>query len=176
MRTTILFRRSVAITAATAALISPLSATAQAPPPEYEIKFDRPRTGSLIRLHAVRTTGLPINLTYQQLSPEQRAAVHSWYENIAPRDEPPFPAEGTKPIHDAIRQGQAKLLVTGELFLIATVEPTGEVSAVTAIGSPSPEMTKFAATILMLTQFKPAVCAGQPCRMDFPLRYEFRVD
>jgi hypothetical protein len=61
-------------------------------------------------------------------------------------------------------------------MLIATVEANGEVSSVKAIGSPSPEMTKFASTILLLTKFKPAICSGHPCRMDFPLWYEFQVE
>jgi hypothetical protein len=50
------------------------------------------------------------------------------------------------------------------------------VSGVKAWGSPSPEMTKFAASVLLLTRFKPAICGGQKCRMDFPLKYLFIVD
>jgi hypothetical protein len=99
--------------------------------------------------------------------------VHRWYESIAPGDEPPFPLDGLKPV---VWKGQAKLLGTGELFLIATVEANGVVAQVKAIGSPSPEMTKFASTVLLLTKFKPAVCAGRPCKMDFPLWYSFRVE
>jgi hypothetical protein len=158
------------------AMAASLNGVAQTTEPEYAIKQDRPLAGSHIRRDAVRGKALPINRTYQQLSPEQRALVHSWYESIPPGDEPPFPAEGTKPVHDAVRKGQAKLLVKGELMLIATVEASGEVSSVKALGSSSPEMTKFASTILLLTKFKPAICAGQACKMDFPLWYEFRVE
>jgi hypothetical protein len=151
-------------------------AGAQASQPEYGIKFEDPPAGSGIRREAVRGSRVPINRTYRELTPEQRAIVHGWYESIAPGDEPPFPAEGMKPILDAVRKAQAKLLVTGELFLIATVEKTGEVSSVKAVGSPSPEMTQFAAAVVALTKFKPAVCAGQPCKMEFPLCYVFRVE
>jgi hypothetical protein len=160
---------------ASLSLAASLAAVAQSDPPQYGIKFDSPPTGSHIRRDAVRGKAVPLNRTYPQLTAEQRALVHSWYESIAPGDEPPFPAEGTKPIHDALRKAQAKLLVSGELMLIATVEPNGEVSSVKAIGSPSPEMTKVAGTVVLLTKFKPAVCSGQPCKMEFPLWYEFRV-
>lgn len=161
--------------AAALAVATSLNGTAQTTEPQYTIKQDDPPIGSHIRRDAVRGKAVPIDLTYQQLSPEQRAVVHSWYESIPPGDEPPFPTEGMRPIHDAVRKGQAKLLVKGELMLIATVEASGEVSSVKAIGSPSPKMVKFASTVLLLTKFKPAVCAGQPCKMDFPLWYEFRV-
>ena len=156
-------------------LAASFTGAAQTTPPEYVMKSDRPPTGSNIRREEVRGTAVPMDRTYEQLTPEQRAIVHGWYESIAPGDEPPFPTEGTKPIHDAVRKGQAKLLVTGELFLKATVESTGDVSAVKAVGSPSPEMTKFAASVLLLTKFKPAVCGGRPCQMDFPLWYTFHV-
>jgi hypothetical protein len=161
--------------ASLAIVTSSLKSAAQTTEPQYSIKFDHPPAGSLIKRAAVRGHALPFNRTYEQLTPEQRALLHGLYESIPPGDEPPFPAEGTKPIHDAMRKAQAKLLVRGELTLIATVEANGEVSSVKAIGSPSPEMTKFAGTILLLTKFKPAVCSGQPCKMDFPLWYEFRV-
>jgi hypothetical protein len=46
-------------------------------------------------------------------------------------------------------------------------------SEVKAIGSPSPEMTQFAASVLLLTKFKPAICGGQPCKMDYPFRFAF---
>ena len=161
---------------ASIAVAMSFNAAAQTTEPEFSIKFENPPSGSLIRHDAVRGKALPFNRTYQQLTPEQRAFVHGWYENIAPGDEPPFPAEGTKPIHDAIRKVQARLLVRGELMLIATVEPNGDVSSVKAVGSPSPKMTEFASAIILLTKFKPAICSGRPCRMDFPLCYVFQVE
>lgn len=81
-----------------------------------------------------------------------------------------------KSILDVVRKGQEKLLVTGKLYLVATVEPNGKVSTVKAYGSPNPEMAKFASEVLLLTKFKPAVCGGRPCRMDFPLWYNFKVE
>jgi hypothetical protein len=149
---------------------------AQTSAPEYGIKEDDAPTGSHIRHDEVSSTLLPINRTYQQLTPKEREYVNSWYEHVAPGDEPPFPLNGMKSIFDVIRRGQERLLVTGKLYLVATVEPNGTVSAVKAYGSPSPEMAKFAGEALLLTKFKPAVCGGRPCRMDFPLQYNFTVN
>jgi len=161
---------------AVAALVVYSEAPAQGTEPEYAVKADQPRTGSHIRRDAVKGGALPINRTYEQLTPEERAIVRGWYESMPAADEPPFPAEGMKPIHEAIGKAQAKLRARGELSLIATVGPNGEVSSVNAVGSPNPEMARFAGQVLLLTKFKPAVCGGQPCRMDFPLRYTFHVD
>ncbi len=168
-------RRLAACFAETLALLASAGCTSQASNPEYSIKFEDPPTGSHIRRDAVWGSTIPINKRYHELTPEQRTIVHRWYQSITPGDEPPFPSDGLKPIHDALRKLQHKLLAAGEIYLIATVEANGEVAQVKAIGSPSPEMTKFASTIVLLTKFKPAVCAGRPCKMDFPLWYVFRV-
>ena len=41
--------------------------------------------------------------------------------------------------------------------------------------SPSPEMTRYAASMPMLDQYKPAMCAGRPCRIPVPFRMQFAV-
>jgi hypothetical protein len=148
----------------------------QAPSPQYGIKHEDPPIGSNIRRYAVSPSPIPINRSYAELNGAERSVLHGWWERIPDGDEPPFPMEGLRPIHEAMRQAQYSLVVTGELFLVATVEPDGQVSAVKTIGSPTAEMTKFAATLLILTKFKPALCSGRPCRMDFPLHYLFRVE
>jgi hypothetical protein len=122
------------------------------------------------------TTGsrVPLNKRYEAFSPEERAALHSMWEGIAPGDEPPFPLNGLRPIHEAFYKAQTKLRAEGLLTLIANVSPTGEVTEVTTLGSPSPEMTQFAAQVMFLTKFKPAKCGAQACSMQYPIRFEFR--
>src|SRR5437868_601626 len=92
---------------------------------QYRISEDEARTGSLIRREIVRTENIPVNKKYHELSPEEKLALHSDYENIAPGDEPPFPAEGLKPIFDAVAKAQAKLLVSGTLRPVADVDRDG---------------------------------------------------
>ena len=156
------------------ALVSAAGIGAQ-PRAEYSIKDDQPESGSLIRRHVVGPIDIAINLPYHQLSPADRAAVHAQYERIAQGDEPPFPAAGLRALLDPIRQAQAQFLGSGDLRLIASIGADGKARQVQAIGSPSPELTRFAAQVLMLVPYKPAVCGGQPCTMDFPLHMTFRV-
>jgi hypothetical protein len=157
-------------------LSTTVSARAQAPDPQYGIKEDGSRTGSAIRRYAVSPFTIPINQTYQQLSPSDRLKVHQNYEAIAPGDEPPFPAAGLVAIFDPLRKAQQKLLANEKLFLVAMVDGTGKVTEVSAFGSQDSDMAKFAAQVLLLTPFKPAVCSGKPCPMQFPLRVDFRVE
>jgi hypothetical protein len=157
------------------ALTSQLAA-AQESRPEYGIRFERAEPRSILRGDAVRSSKIPINRTYSELTQREKNVVRSWYVDIPEADEPPFPSRGLKPILESISKGQQKLLVTGELFLIAVVGTNGKVTEVKAIGSPSPEMTTYAASVLMLTDFKPGLCRGQPCSMEFPLFQLFRVE
>lgn len=142
---------------------------------QYGVKGDA-RTGSIIRRQEIKSNGVPINRSWQRLKPEEQAIVRGWYQNMPAADEPPFPEDGLKAIHEAILRGKEKRGVTGELDLAATVEANGKVSSVKAYKSPDAEMTQYVGTVVMLTRFKPAVCSGKPCRMDFPVTYKFDVD
>jgi hypothetical protein len=152
------------------------AATAQVPAPQYSIKEDQPRTGSHIRKDSVKGFSIPINLSYEQLSAEHKRRVHALYENIADGDEPPFPLAGLVAIYDPLRRAQGRLGDTGELSVVATIDRTGKVQAVKVLKTTSPAMTNFAAQLLMLTQFKPAKCAGEPCVMDFPVSLSMRIE
>jgi hypothetical protein len=132
-------------------------------------------TAKAIRNEVARSRKIPFNKRYDELTPEQKALLLSMYDSTDPGDEPPFPVDGIGPPTRAIVKAQSKLLVTGELDLIVDVSAEGEATSVRAIGSPSPEMTRFAASVLLLTRFKPARCAGVPCAQEYPFYLEFSV-
>ena len=142
--------------------------------PEYALRGDAP-TGSAIRSKLVTGGTLPMNKRYDEFTAEEKEALNRNYESIGPGDEPPFPANGLKSIYASLARAQQKLLVTGDFSLIATVDAEGNVTQVKALGDPDPEMTRVVATILTLTKFKPALCKGVPCKMDFPFRMRFSV-
>ncbi len=49
------------------------------------------------------------------------------------------------------------------------------VTKVEAYEVPDPELAKFAASGLLLTKFKPAICKGAPCKMQYPLMLRLEV-
>lgn len=118
---------------------------------------------------------MPINRSYAQLTPAQRQVLHSQYERIGAGDEPPFPVDGLKPLMLAIRKGQSHYVARGNLTLVANVDASGTVTNVEAYAALDPEFTKFAASVLMLTMFKPALCKGVPCKMQFPFALTLEV-
>jgi len=152
------------------------AAVAQSQAPQFELKESTARTGSMIRRDVAWSTALPINRTYKELSESERAELRSNYEAMAATDEPPFPANGLKPIIVAIQKAQTRVMARGELRLIVTVGSDGKAKEVSAYGTvDDPKMTKFAASVLMVTQYKAAVCGGIRCTMQFPFHLKLRV-
>lgn len=144
---------------------------------ELTLKEDRQRTGSLLRRDVAWSTKIPLNRTYAQLSAEEKAVLHSHYELIGPNDEPPFPRDGLGPVVKVIRQGQQKRLARGELKMLVTVGPDGKAIKVSAQGTTDDvQMAKFVATVLKLTPYKPAICEGAPCTMQYPFYLKLDVD
>ena len=144
-------------------------------PSQFVIKERDAQTGTNIRTKIVESVVIPLNKAYGELTPEQQAILKASYEHMPEGDEPPYPIRGLAPIYKSIAAGQQKLLVRGPLSMDVEVEADGTPSRIFVHESPSPEMTRFAASILMLEQYKPAVCSGQPCRMAVPFRMEFAV-
>lgn len=169
------WRALLALAAWIAVGTGPVAAQDQPAAPTYRIKEDHDLARTRIRSTVVTGFVVPVNQRYQQMSDAHKSLVRSQYEALAADDEPPFPAEGLEPVYKALYQVQQALLVKGDLTLVATVLPDGTVSQVQAIGSPDPELTKFAGAVVMATPFKPALCHGQPCQMEFPFRIHFAV-
>ena len=126
-------------------------------------------TGTLLRKQLRWNSSIPLDKTYEQMSAEQKAAFHALYEAMPAGDEPPFPAEGMKPVFSAIKKAQNVLHARGELNMTVTVGPDGKAIKVDDFGNVNKsEMTQFAGSVLLMTKFKPAVCGGRPCTMQFP--------
>jgi hypothetical protein len=163
--------RKSAVVCLVALFLTP-SVPADEEAPSYKLR-DRASVDKLSSL----TEGslLPLDKRYRDLSPAERIILHQQWENIPAGDEPPYPIDGLRPIHVAIARAQQALNVMGSLDLVVNVDATGEVTDVKAIGSPSAEMTKYAAAVMFNTKFKPAVCGGRPCAMQYPFSFVFKL-
>jgi hypothetical protein len=146
-----------------------LEPSASAQTPEYRLKEEKPRTGTLIVRDGATRSEVALNRTYDELTPEDKAIVHGWYEYVAPGDEPPFPIDGLGPIYKAIDRGRNIAPGQGDLYLAVTVGPDGKAREVQVLKSPGTDISEFVASILLLTKYKPAICDGQKCQMQFPL-------
>ena len=144
----------------------PRSATASANSRNYNSATQS--TGTIIKKDIKWNSKIPLDKTYDQLTPEQKAELHGMYEGLPEGDEPPFPENGIKPIFSAIRKAQRVLQARGELNMAVTVGPDGTATKVEDRGGVyNVQMTELAQQVLLLTRYKPAVCKGQPCTMQF---------
>ena len=163
-----LLRKCLKLLTLVASMSLPVISDAQTTP-QYNVREAVPPTGSMIRRDLAEAS-IAINQPYAELSAADKAIFRSNYSQLSESDEPPFPKSGLQSLIGPIADLHQKFPVGGTLFLIAVVAPNGKIQEVKAISYPTLEMARFASTVLMLTEFKPAVCAGQPCSMEFPLR------
>jgi hypothetical protein len=123
-----------------------------------------------------RSSKIPLRKRYDEMSLEEKENIRGLYTKMEPDDEPPFPERGLAPLIRAIHRAQLKLRVEGDLYLVADVDQKGEVISVSAYGSPSTEMTNFAASAIAFEKFKPALCKGSPCPQKYPLALKFQLE
>lgn len=145
---------------------APMSSTATAPTRNFNAATQT--TGTILKKDIRWESKIPLNKTYGELTPEQKADLHKMYESLPAGDEPPFPEAGIKPIFNAIRKAQRVLQSRGTLDMSVTVGPDGKATKVENYSSVrAGQMTDHAQEVLLLTKYKPAVCHGQPCTMQF---------
>jgi len=132
-------------------------------------------TGTIIKKDIRWNSKIPLDKTYGELTPEQRAELHAQYEALPEGDEPPFPENGIKPIFNAIKKTQRIRQAHGELIMAVTVGPDGKAIKVEELGNVYDiQMTELAQQVLLLTKYKPAVCSGKPCTMKFKFTQQLK--
>ncbi|MGA2548942.1 MAG: energy transducer TonB [Burkholderiaceae bacterium] len=143
---------------------------------QYSIKESHPQTGSNIRHDQVSGISVPPEKSYAELLPDEKSRVKLLYEPMADADEPPYPLHGPLAFLTTVHEIQNKLQVTGELSVAVSVDSEGRATSVEVFKSPDREMVKAVASALMLQKYKPAVCNGIPCKMQYPVRITFRME
>ncbi|MCK6422857.1 MAG: hypothetical protein L6Q73_18400 [Aquabacterium sp.] len=159
-------RVSIAIATACASLC--LAAHRQASANDAELRESQPATGTSIQRKLVSGGNIPIRQTYAQLSEEHRSYLRSFYTNMPEADEPPFPAGGLIAIYRPISQVQGAMRGEGLVEMYVMVNTDGRAVSVSVYKTPDPATSEEIAKVLMLTEYKPALCAGKPCVMEFP--------
>lgn len=140
------------------------------PRKQYEVRVEE--TGTRLGRAAVRSS-LPLNRRYAELDAADQAKLRADYEGMPADDEPPFPAEGLLTVFTAIKNGMDKMGALGTLTLVADVDTAGKVRHVDSYGKVDPDFARFASRVLVSTPFKPGMCAGKPCNMQYVLRLQF---
>jgi hypothetical protein len=120
---------------------------------------------------------IPLDREWEQLTPAQRILVRAGYPALDDLDEPPYPLKGSQEIHQAITDLYARYnRYEGDVMLHIVVGADGVPKTVNTYGVPHPDLGRFLAMAMMTQRYKPALCAGTPCEMIFPIMFSFKLD
>lgn len=136
------------------------------------IREDTPALGTILK-RKIATSSISMDKSYQELSEDEREAIRSVYEDMPENDEPPYPLHGTRDIHRKMSQTQQYVAAKGMLTMTVDISSKGEAESVSVYESPDPDITRIASLVLMETKYKPAVCAGKPCKMQYFFQVQF---
>ncbi len=133
----------------------------------YGLKFNG-STGTNIARNQVEGLPVPPDKSYEELSPEEKRSVRSRYANMPAGDEPPYPLDGPAKLYRGATELARRYQVEGELSLVVDINEKGTATGVSVLSNPGQDFVKDVATLLMVQKYKPGICAGQPCRMQYP--------
>lgn len=117
---------------------------------------------------------IPFDKRFHQLTEKQMRIYRADFPELEKEDTPPFPEKGMRAIYKPIIKGHERLARGGTLLLVAQINEEGGVDEVAIYESPMKEISELAMSVLFTTKFKPATCAGEPCKMAFPFEFKLR--
>jgi hypothetical protein len=118
---------------------------------------------------------LPYDRSYEQLTPEQKAVVRAEYDSVGPNDEPPYPKYGLADVADAVSRMSVRDPIEGEVILTVRVDERGDAKSVSIYKTPDARLSNLIALMVTRSKFKPGLCEGRPCAMDYVFKYYFKV-
>ncbi len=130
-------------------------------------------SGSIIKDVTVTSTG-SLKKRYSDLSPAEIEDIKSQYKDMPKGDEPPYPVNGMKKLMQDMATIQRSAYAEGVLYATVEVDEQGVGDHVKFYKVPDSRMTAPVAAALVNTHYKPAICSGKPCVMEFPLTIHFK--
>jgi hypothetical protein len=168
----LVFTAPVVAVLVSSAAVAPAAAQEVTAPYNYQLKVDRTSTPFRDTIGSFRS--YPLDKPYSRFTAEEKAALRADYEAMPEADEPPFPDAGMAPIVKALSRAVGQQRLEGDLTIYVTVDATGAATDVTLIRYPDLETAKAVAYVLVNTKYKPALCGGQPCKMQWAFRAKLK--
>ena len=110
---------------------------------------------------------------YGEMTAVEQQHFRTWYEDLDERDEPPYPANGLRELFADIAKIQKKLRMEGLMLAVAHVDEHGDAQTVSIVQIPNEAAKAPLGFILIQTKYKPGLCDGTRCAMDFPVYFNF---
>jgi hypothetical protein len=138
----------------------------------YSLKGAESPTGSNLKREIARNSIVPMNVGYDGLTPEQKRSLRVYYPALDEGDEPPYPLNGPKEFF-ALMSKVAGRMGSADLTIFVLVGADGRARSVTVTGTEDKEIRRIGGTAAGIVQYKPAMCQGKPCEMNF--QYKLRL-
>jgi hypothetical protein len=117
----------------------------------------------------------PLKKRYADFTPAERASLRAMYEGMPETDEPPFPASGMRSIVDDVSEISGSYKAYGFVSIFVSVDAQGNATGVRVMKAPNMDAAKAISYVLIKAKYKPAVCSGKPCAMEFPFRFNLTL-
>lgn len=138
----------------------------------YTLNETEPETGSHIRKPIAKTTLYPLDRSWSKLTPQERVSLRRFYENMPENDEPPFPQDGLEAVVRDLMSRAGSVEYKGPFRIHVTVDSKGLVTGVDLVEYVDLKRARYLAQAFLDVKFKPAVCGGKPCTMQFPMYFQ----
>lgn len=149
----------------------PSAATAAA---KFWLRSGEEPTGSHIRNKVVYAS-LPLDRGYDELTPDQRRLVRSWYPALDAGDAPPYPLKGGKELYRLLVALVRHLEIMDDILVYVAVDAEANVTSVTTISTIDTKYKDLISLGTGLLKYKPAQCGGQPCAGVVPFNLKLRT-
>lgn len=114
--------------------------------------------------------------SYQQLTAAEKDRLHQLYESIPPGDEPPYPLQGVWSYSDPLGEIALRRQLVGSLTVLLDIDSGGQVIGLNLLAAPEGAPWTAIEQILKAIPFKPAVCSGQACAMQYLVQMDFSME
>lgn len=119
---------------------------------------------------------VPLDKSFDELTPEQQRFVRSHYPALDVGDDPPYPVNGGKDLYAGLAKLAGRLRLHDDILLYVAVDARGQVTSVTTLGTLDPQVKRTIGTAAGLLKYTPARCGGQPCPGVVPFNMRLTVD
>lgn len=119
---------------------------------------------------------VPLDLGFDELTPEQQRFVRAYYPALDVGDGPPYPVKGGKELYTGLATLAGRLRLQEDVLLYVAVDADGKVTSVTTLGTLDPQIKRTIGTAAGLLKYKPARCGGQPCPGVVPFNLKLTLD
>jgi len=142
---------------------------------QFGLKEEYPAVGSHLRRDSAIGFA-PMDATWQELTPAQQGLIRGAYPALDDGDEPPYPLKGTRAWYGDVAKLYRRFTdYRGNALVYVTVGADGKPTTASTFGVPHQEFARYLAMVAMIQRFKPALCAGTPCAMIYPIKFLFTV-